>query len=107
MPKPLPAVIETKQGAGMSWFKRILSKQTDDPDTQGAEPTPSDVAPTSGPATDGPSERAPASAKRSIRVFISSTFRDMMEERDELMTHTWPELRRFCRERRVEMTEVD
>lgn len=45
--------------------------------------------------------------KRSIRVFVSSTFRDMMEERDSLMTHCWPELRRFCRERHVELVEVD
>jgi hypothetical protein len=46
-------------------------------------------------------------ANRQIRVFISSTFRDMMRERDELMTHAWPELRRFCRERQVELVEVD
>ncbi len=45
--------------------------------------------------------------KRSIRVFISSTFRDMMEERDAMMTHTWPELRKFCAERHVELVEVD
>jgi len=44
---------------------------------------------------------------RRIRVFVSSTFRDMMEERNILMTHTWPELRRFCRERQVELVEVD
>jgi hypothetical protein len=44
---------------------------------------------------------------RRIRVFVSPTFRDMVEERDELMTQTWPELRRFCRERQVEMIEVD
>ncbi|MBX7212116.1 MAG: tetratricopeptide repeat protein [Verrucomicrobiaceae bacterium] len=44
---------------------------------------------------------------RRIRVFVSSTFRDMMGERDELMTHAWPELRRFCRERHVELVEVD
>jgi len=49
----------------------------------------------------------PNSHKRTIRVFISSTFRDMMEERDAMMTHTWPELRRFCRERQVEFVEVD
>ena len=47
------------------------------------------------------------SDKRTIRVFISSTFRDMKEERDALMTHCWPELRRFCRERQVELVEVD
>lgn len=53
------------------------------------------------------SSSLPIADKRSIRVFISSTFRDMMEERDVLMTHTWPELRRFCHERQVELVEVD
>jgi nephrocystin-3 len=47
------------------------------------------------------------SDSRRIRVFISSTFRDMVEERNELMTHTWPELRRFCQGRHVELVEVD
>lgn len=46
-------------------------------------------------------------ANRRIRIFVSSTFRDMVADRDELMTHTWPELRRFCRERQVELVEVD
>ena len=44
---------------------------------------------------------------RSIRVFVSSTFRDMLQERDVLMTHTWPTLRRLCAERHVELVEVD
>ena len=44
---------------------------------------------------------------RRIRVFISSTFRDMVEERDTLMTHTWPALRRLCQERYVDLVEVD
>lgn len=43
----------------------------------------------------------------SARIFVSSTFQDMVEDRDELMTHVWPELRRFCRERGVELVEVD
>jgi nephrocystin-3 len=47
------------------------------------------------------------SDSRRVRVFVSSTFRDMIEERNVLMTHTWPELRRFCRERYVELVEVD
>jgi len=46
-------------------------------------------------------------SNRRIRVFVSSTFRDMIAERDDLMTHAWPELRRFCRERQVELVEVD
>ncbi|HKY36422.1 MAG TPA: tetratricopeptide repeat protein [Polyangiaceae bacterium] len=45
--------------------------------------------------------------ERRVRIFVSSTFRDMIEERDELMAQTWPELRRFCRERYVELVEVD
>nr|WP_281719832.1 tetratricopeptide repeat protein [Nitrosomonas nitrosa] len=44
---------------------------------------------------------------RSIRVFVSSTFLDMKEEREALMSHTWPALRKFCREREVEFVEVD
>ena len=40
---------------------------------------------------------------RSIRVFLSSTFRDMKQEREALMSHTWPALRQFCREREVEL----
>jgi hypothetical protein len=44
---------------------------------------------------------------RSIRVFVSSTFRNMISERDKLMTHIWPILRKLCRERQVELVEVD
>lgn len=44
---------------------------------------------------------------RAVRVFISSTFRDMVEDRNELMSHVWPELRRLCQERHVELVEVD
>jgi len=57
--------------------------------------------------TNQPNEEKKPHQKRSIRVFVSSTFRDMMEERDALMTHTWPQLRSFCRERQVELVEVD
>ena len=48
-----------------------------------------------------------ATTNRRIRVFVSSTFRDMIEERDTLMTHTWPALRRLCQERHAEFVEVD
>lgn len=44
---------------------------------------------------------------RSIRIFISSTFHDMIDDRDELMTQVWPRLRLMCRERQVELIEVD
>ena len=45
--------------------------------------------------------------QRVVRVFISSTFRDMHAEQDELVKFTFPELRRKCRERQVEFVEVD
>ncbi len=44
---------------------------------------------------------------RKVRIFISSTFRDFRLERDELVKKVFPELRRRCRERFVEVTEVD
>lgn len=43
---------------------------------------------------------------RVVRVFISSTFRDMQEEREELVKQTFPELRRRCRERNVEFVDL-
>ena len=42
-----------------------------------------------------------------VRVFISSTFKDMREEREELVKFTFPELRKRCRERQVEFVDVD
>lgn len=44
---------------------------------------------------------------RVIRVFISSTFRDMMRERDLLVKEVFLELRRKCAKRFVTFTEVD
>jgi nephrocystin-3 len=44
---------------------------------------------------------------RTVRVFISSTFLDFAEERDLLVRKVFPELRRKCRERQVELVEVD
>ena len=44
---------------------------------------------------------------RLVRIFISSTFRDFMAERDELVKKVFPELRRRCRARFVELLEVD
>ena len=45
--------------------------------------------------------------ERAVRVFISSTFRDMQEEREELVKRVFPELRRRCEERGVTWGEVD
>lgn len=42
-----------------------------------------------------------------LRVFISSTFRDLQEEREHLVKKIFPEIRSLCRERGVTFTEVD
>ena len=44
---------------------------------------------------------------RNIRIFISSTFQDMQEERAELVTKVFPELRKIAAARDVTMTEID
>ncbi len=45
--------------------------------------------------------------QRVIRVFVSSTFRDMQDERDELVLRIFPQLRRLCEQRGVTWGEVD
>ena len=44
---------------------------------------------------------------RQIRVFISSTFRDMKAERDELVKYIFPKLRTLCESRGVSLNEVE
>ncbi len=44
---------------------------------------------------------------RTVRVFLSSTFRDMMPEREYLMKRVFPEIRAYCRTRFLELVEVD
>jgi tetratricopeptide (TPR) repeat protein len=45
--------------------------------------------------------------ERTIRVFVSSTFMDMMEEREILVKKIFPQLRKLCIERHVFWGEVD
>lgn len=47
------------------------------------------------------------SQPRVIRVFVSSTFRDMQAERDELAKRIFPQLRKLCENRGVIWGEVD
>jgi hypothetical protein len=49
----------------------------------------------------------PANRQREIRVFVSSTFRDMQEEREELVKQIFPQLRLLCESRGVTWGEVD
>ena len=44
---------------------------------------------------------------RSIRIFLSSTFRDFAEERDLLVRRVFPELRARLKDRFVELVDVD
>lgn len=44
---------------------------------------------------------------RTIRVFISSTFRDMNEERDYLNTIIFPQIRDYCEQRFLNFMPVD
>ena len=44
---------------------------------------------------------------RVIRVFVSSTFRDMQEDRDYLVKFVFPQLRKLCESRGVTWGEVD
>jgi telomerase protein component 1 len=42
-----------------------------------------------------------------VRIFISSTFRDMHAERDHLVRVVFPELRERCAKRRLHLVDVD
>lgn len=47
------------------------------------------------------------SSWKTVRVFISSTFRDMQAERDHLVKVTFPRLRQWCAERRLHLVDID
>ena len=49
----------------------------------------------------------PSPQQRVIRVFVSSTFRDMQAERNELVKRTFPQLRKLSESRGVTWGEVD
>lgn len=44
---------------------------------------------------------------RHLRIFISSTFCDMQKEREILVKHIFPEIKKIARERFVEISKVD
>ena len=48
-----------------------------------------------------------AATWKTVRVFISSTFRDMHAERDHLVKVTFPRLRQWCEERRLHLVDID
>jgi len=48
-----------------------------------------------------------AAGWRTVRVFISSTFRDMQAERDHLVRFVFPRLREELLKRRIHLVDVD
>lgn len=66
-----------------------------------------EVAPQDAPADQQVTERAAEDRAPEIRVFISSTFRDLQDEREHLIKRVFPEVRHTCRARGVELTEID
>ena len=48
-----------------------------------------------------------AAGWRTVRVFISSTFRDMQAERDHLIRFVFPRLREELLQRRIHLVDVD
>ena len=97
----------------MNLWQRLFGKK--ETKTPGADEAPDERKREERPPVSGgaaasvsrPGPRQPAADKREIRVFISSTFRDMMKERDLLVKHVFPDLRRKCAGRFVTFTEVD
>ena len=94
----------------MKQTKEVQNEQESySPSSQGNKPPikqPS-VPKTEIPTAETASSSLPLADKRSIRVFISSTFRDMHAERDYLVKFVFPQLRRFCEARGVTWGEVD
>ncbi|MCX6844513.1 MAG: DUF4062 domain-containing protein, partial [candidate division WOR-3 bacterium] len=86
----------------MRWFVRKRKGQQ-----QGAESRPERQPASKESDNAQPDNLKPSTKDRVVRVFVSSTFRDMVGDRNELMSHVWPALRKLCRDRAVEFVEVD
>jgi len=95
------------QGEVMKIWKRLFGKRNQgDLKTMPGQPatTPPNSAALS---TAKPGSQSSVTRDRVIRVFISSTFHDMQDERDILIKKIFPQLRKLCEERAVTWTEVD
>jgi hypothetical protein len=49
----------------------------------------------------------PELPERAVRLFISSTFRDMQAEREELLKRVLSQVHKLCQKRGVAWSEVD
>ncbi len=97
----------------MSFWKRIFGHSGDNkartPSPKLCNPDDPTQSPCTPPLASPPADTTNEliGKDRVIRVFISSTFRDMHLERELLVKQVFPELRRLCAERFVTFTEVD
>jgi nephrocystin-3 len=51
--------------------------------------------------------RDEGTAVKQLRIFVCSTFRDMQEEREELVKKVYPQLKHFCMQRGVSLSVID
>jgi hypothetical protein len=70
------------------------------PPTEPAEPQPEPTAPL-------PAPPAAPGHPRTFRLFVSSTFRDLEQERNALRERVYPALRDFCASRGARFQEID
>src|SRR5436305_2017804 len=47
------------------------------------------------------------SSNTELRLFVSSTFKDLQEEREYLVKKVFPDIRALCRERGITFTDID
>ncbi len=115
--EPLVAALKDEQENVRTAAAEALSKLGRQPDETESDTVPRTATDT--PAVSPPPASAPAvitsvgpapepgTEARVVRVFVSSTFRDMAAERDELVKRTFPALRSLCEARGVTWGEVD
>ncbi|TAK17422.1 MAG: DUF4062 domain-containing protein, partial [Acidobacteria bacterium] len=70
-------------------------------------PTPAAAAAAARPAPRAPRPPLALPPWKTVRVFLSSTFRDMHAERDHLVKVTFPRLRQWCADRRLHLVDID
>lgn len=44
---------------------------------------------------------------KTVRIFVSSTFKDFMHEREVLVKQVFPDLRAWCEKRRLHLVDCD
>lgn len=102
------SVVWAASESDAEWARSLVRLATEDPDRDVREDANRIVVEWGQqPGTSGRGRGAPAPDARTIRVFVSSTFRDMHAEREELVKRVFPRFRKRCEERGVSFEYVD